>query len=223
MRFDDWFVIDSFRLSSVFNVSLWRPLRLIHESAFRSCTFVVDDVVPSDALPPTRIDRTFEDPSAKSEVMRTLALGTDKKGELSVAFRDTPNDVVDRITDLTYDTCRAWIEPAQLFDSPACAGESQLLNPVGRVRPQLPFTVSVTECPRDEFGVKSNEPRSDPRWTLLSLGNPDTLYGSSTSVSASRSRATESWEIPTACSPMASMSSKVRRSRVLSSNWNVKL
>ena len=85
-----------------------------------------------------------------------------------------------------------------MLEWPAWAGASQLLKPIGSVRPQFPFTVRLSECPCDEFGVKSNEPRSEPRCVLLALGNPVTEYGSPVSVNASRSRSTESDEMPTA-------------------------
>ena len=67
------------------------------------------------------------------------------------------------MTDLKYAVCRACTLPDQFVERPACAGASQLLKPMGRVRPQLPFVVRLNECPRDELGVKSNEPRNEPR------------------------------------------------------------
>jgi len=49
---------------------------LNHESALRNCVFDVVDRDPSDVFPPTDTERTFDDPSSKSDVMRTLALGS---------------------------------------------------------------------------------------------------------------------------------------------------
>ena len=90
------------RLSSVVSVSLCVPSMLSHESALRSCVFAVVDRDPSDVFPPTATDRTFDDPSSKSDVMRTLALGNARYGSLSFEFCEYPIDVVDRITDLKY-------------------------------------------------------------------------------------------------------------------------
>jgi hypothetical protein len=100
---------------------------LTHASEFLSCMFVLDDRDPRDAFPPTRTDRTFEDPSSKFEVILTLALGSERYGELSLALRDIPNDVVERMTDLKYAVCRACTDPDQFSERPACAGASQLL------------------------------------------------------------------------------------------------
>src|SRR5262245_42234818 len=122
------------------------------------------------------------------------------------------------MTDLRYDVCRACSEPDQLSDLPECAGASQLLKPIGSVCPQLPFIVRLNECPCDEFGVKSKEPRSEPRSVRFSVGKPETVYGMCASARTSRSRETESSEMPTAWSPTGSMSSSVRRSRVLRSS-----
>jgi hypothetical protein len=116
-----------------------------------NCSFVVDDVDPSDALPPTRTERTFDEPSGKSDAMSTFALGNDRYGELSLEFSEYPMVVVLRMIDLKYAECRACTDPAQLLERPACAGESQLLKPVGSERPQLPFTVRLRECPCDEL------------------------------------------------------------------------
>jgi hypothetical protein len=61
---------------------------LNQESALRNCVFEVVDRDPSDVLPPTETDRTFDDPSSKSDVMRTLALGNARYGALSLAFSE---------------------------------------------------------------------------------------------------------------------------------------
>src|SRR5262245_34160188 len=119
--------MDWLRENSVVSVILCSPFMLTHASELRSWRLVDDDRDPSDAFPPTSTERTFDDPSSNCDVMRTLALGSDKYGVLSFSFFDTPIDVVERITDLKYAVWRACTDPAQLVERPACAGASQLL------------------------------------------------------------------------------------------------
>src|SRR4051812_35010436 len=119
---------------------------LTHDSEFRNCRSVVALEVPSEGFPPAWIVFTPEVPSGRTELIRMLALGRSRYGELSLLVRDSPSEVLAKITDFTYVECWSWVDPVQLFDCPLCDGSSSVEKPAGSVRPPLPLKVRRKDC-----------------------------------------------------------------------------
>src|ERR1043165_8057212 len=89
---------------------------LTHDSELRNVRSALDCALPSEGLPPACTVRTPEEPSANTELIRICALGNSRYGSLSLVLRDSPSDVVVKITDLRYVECCTCIDPEYELD-----------------------------------------------------------------------------------------------------------